>query len=193
MLQGLDMSASGSPASPPELTRPIALERIGTRWHSHRVVASDAERAALAQRFGLLELPALSAELRLRRARAGRYVEIDGVLQARVVQSCVVTLEPVDSALDEPFALLLGPIGAPAPEPASSELIVDLDEPEPLEGDEIDIGELVAQQLSLALDPYPRAKDAPDPAAAALGGDTAAPEPPADGPFAALRARRKPS
>ena len=185
------MAIPDSPAAPPEFSRIVAIERIGTRWQSHDVTASDAERAALARRFALVELPALSAEVRLRRARAGRYVEIEGSLQARVVQSCVITLDPVEAALDEPFTLLLGPIGgAEAPAPATSDLIIDLDEPEPLDGDEIDIGELVAQQLSLALDPYPRTAGAADAGASAAEG--AASGPAVERPLAALLARRKP-
>jgi len=177
----------------PEFARPVPVERIGTRWRSHDIEADAAERAALARRFELVELPALSAAVRLRRARAGRYLEVDGVLHAAVVQRCVVTLEPVAASLDEPFHLLLGPIGGAPEEPGGGDLIVDLDEPEPLEGDDVDIGELVAQQLSLALDPYPRSAgigDAPEPirAGEAAGEGT----PPADSPFAALAARRKP-
>jgi uncharacterized metal-binding protein YceD (DUF177 family) len=151
----------------------------------------------LAVRLGLIELPALAAAVRLRRARGGRYVEIDGSLHATVVQTCVVTLEPVPATLEEPFALLLGPIGGGAEDGPSSELIIDLDQPEPLESDTIDIGELVAQQLSLALDPYPRAPDAPAPedltkdlTQGLAEGPSATPaEPPAESPFAVLRAR----
>ena len=185
------MAPPDSQTAPPEFSRIVAVERIGTRWQSHAVTACEAERAALARRFALVELPALSAEVRLRRARAGRFVEIDGVLQARVVQNCVVTLDPVAAALDEPFTLLLGPIGRAAPAPATSDLIIDLDEPEPLDGDDIDIGELVAQQLSLALDPYPRTAGAADPRESAVA-DGAAAEPAVERPFAALLARRKP-
>jgi hypothetical protein len=185
------MAIPDSPAAPPEFSRIVAVERIGTRWQNHDVTASDAERAALARRFALVELPALSAEVRLRRARAGRYVEIEGVLQARVVQSCVITLDPVAAVLDEPFTLLLGPIGGAAQAPATSDLIIDLDEPEPLDGDEIDIGELVGQQLSLALDPYPRTAGAADPGESAAA-EGAAAGPAVERPFAALLARRKP-
>jgi len=42
---------------------------------------------------------------------------------------------------------------------AEREIIVDAaseDAPEPLEGDEIDLGELMAEQLGLGIDPYPR-------------------------------------
>jgi hypothetical protein len=191
---------TAEPAAP-EFSRPIAVDRIGTAWRTVALTASDAERAALAARFGLVELPALGAEVKLRRARAGRYVEIAGTLRAAVVQTCVVTLEPVPAALEEDFSLLLGPIGGADDDAPASDLVVDLDQPEPLEGDVVDLGELVAQQLSLALDPYPRAPDAPPPEAVGEGlgaggndgGDPAggqgggAPRP--DSPFAVLLAR----
>jgi hypothetical protein len=189
-----------APIPAPELTRPIAIDRIGTGWRTQVIETSADERAALAARFELLELPRLSAEVRLRRARAGRYVEIDGTLRAAVVQTCVVTLEPVAASVEERFALLLGPIGGANEAAAGTEAIVDLDEPEPLEGDAIDVGELVAQQLSLALDPYPRAPDAPAPDSLApdsltpeaFGDPAAAGEPRGDvpeSPFAVLRGR----
>lgn len=173
----------GQAPAAPEFSRPIAVERIGTSWRTVTLTADDAERAALARRFGLVELPALASEVRLRRARAGRYVEIDGRVRASVVQTCVVTLEPVPASLDEGFELLLGPIGGGDRAPGA-DLIVDLDEPEPLDGDTIDLGEMVAQQLSLALDPYPRAPDAPADGTAEAG-PAARPE----SPFAVLLER----
>ena len=172
-----------------ELSRAVPVERIGTRWQRYPITADAAERAALARRFELLDLPALDAQVRLRRARAGRYVKIEGTVRASVVQSCVVTLDPVPASFEERFELMLGPIDGTPDEAGASDLIVDLDDPEPLDGDSIDIGELVAQQLSLALDPYPRSAAAGDSVAIS----TADPEPaPADNPFAALSARRKP-
>ncbi|MEM6491718.1 MAG: DUF177 domain-containing protein, partial [Pseudomonadota bacterium] len=50
------------------------------------------------------------------------------------------------------------------------------DAPEPVDGDAIDLGELAAQALSLALDPHPRAPDAPDDASYAEA-DSAPPSP----------------
>ncbi len=182
---------SSAPAAV-EFSRVVPLERIGTGWLTETIAASDEERAALARRFELVELGALEATVRLRRARAGRYVELDARLRAAVVQSCVVTLDPVAAALDEPFTLLLGPIDAPAT-PGSVDLVVDLDEPEPLDGESIDVGELVAQQLSLVLDPYPRSAAAAD-GVAEVSSDPAdsAGRDPTDNPFAVLQERAKP-
>jgi hypothetical protein len=72
----------------------------------------------------------------------------------------------------------------PAPE-SEEELIQSGDEPafEPLQGDVVDIGEAVAQELSLALPVFPRDPDAMI--------DDLAPAEPLEGPFAALARLRK--
>jgi uncharacterized metal-binding protein YceD (DUF177 family) len=75
-----------------------------------------------------------------------------------VVQSCVVTLEPVPAQLAGEFEVLYDRTA----EPAGREVVVDSGDVDvmPLEGDEIDIGEAVAEELSLSLAPYPRAPGA---------------------------------
>ena len=75
------------------------------------------------------------------------------------MQSCVVTLEPVPADIDETFTLFYTDETAPAGH--SVDLPME-DEawPEPIVGGAIDIGEAVAQQLAVALDPYPRAPGA---------------------------------
>jgi hypothetical protein len=180
-------------AAAPEFSRVVPLERVGTGWLTETLIATPEERAALTRRFALVELGALEATVRLRRARAGRYVELDASLRAAVVQSCVVTLDPVPAEVVETFSVLLGPIGAADVAPGAGEVVVDLDQPEPLDGDGIDIGELVAQQLSLALDPYPRSAGAAvEPGGAAPEAPAAADPAPAESPFAVLRDRVKP-
>jgi uncharacterized metal-binding protein YceD (DUF177 family) len=164
----------------PEFSRPVQIDHVGPAWQSHAVEAGPAERAALAARFSLVELPALTAEVKLRRVRAGRYIEAALHLTAAVVQSCVVTLEPVAAAIDQSGRELYGPIGGgPA---APEEVLVDPDSPEPLEGPSLDLGEVVAQHLALALDPYPRAPGAAAP------GEAAAEAAARPSPFAGLAA-----
>ena len=51
------------------------------------------------------------------------------------------------------------------------------DTPEPVTEDTIDVGEIVAQALGLALDPYPRAPGAEPAATAAEPGDPASSSP----------------
>jgi uncharacterized metal-binding protein YceD (DUF177 family) len=83
-------------------------------------------------------------------------VVLEGRLEAVVTQACVVSLAPVPATLAVDFRRLFV---AAAALPAAREVVVDplADEPEPLPGRAIDLGEIVAEELALALDPYPRA------------------------------------
>jgi uncharacterized metal-binding protein YceD (DUF177 family) len=144
----------------PELSYPIAIDRLGPAWQDHRIVASAEQLVALAERFGVLELKRLEAMVRARRVRAGRYIEIIGTLAADVVQSCVATLEPVEAHVEEEFRELYGPIGGERPDEGAGEILVEPESPEPLDGPTVDLGEAVAQHLALSLDPYPRAPGA---------------------------------
>lgn len=139
----------------PEFARPVEVPRTAGRAAMHKIAADAAERAALAARFSLLSLDRLEAEIRIERLPGG-LVRLAASLSADVVQCCVVTLEPVANHVEEEFALLFS-----AGE-ATREVVLDgeAETVEPLDGDRIDIGEAVAQQLSLALDPFPRAAGA---------------------------------
>jgi uncharacterized metal-binding protein YceD (DUF177 family) len=149
-------------AAKPEFSRPVQADSITQREATEVLQASEAERAALAARFGLIALDRLAAKVRLRRVRGGELIRVVGELEAEVVQACVVTLEPVAARLTDSFQALFAPPHL-VPKDAD-EIEVYLEEerepPEPIENGRIDLGELVAQHLSLALDPYPRAPGA---------------------------------
>ncbi len=121
------------------------------------IVASEAERAGLAKRFGLSRLENLSARVILRRDQGGTALRVRGEISADVTQICVVTLAPAPSRLRENFALLLG-----SSDDSARDVVVGLDDEldEPLPTGPLDIGEIVAQHLALALPQYPRAPDA---------------------------------
>lgn len=166
------MTTAASPAGA-EFARPVDVSRLASGEGGYALRATAAECAALARRFGLLALDRLEAQLRLVRLPGG-LLRLSGTLSADVVQACVVTLEPVRARIGEEFTLAYR-AGAADGEKAvvlsgAEELV------EPLPGSILDIGEAVAQQLSLALDPYPRAPGA----AAEVPGDSLA------SPFAAL-------
>jgi uncharacterized metal-binding protein YceD (DUF177 family) len=143
-----------------EFCRRIELDRLGASETTVDIAASAAERVALARRFALLALDRLEAQVTLVRLPGG-LLRLSAALSADVVQECVATLEPVPSRVDERFMLLYG---AAQDETGEVMLSGEAELVEPLTGAALDIGEAVAQQLSLALDPFPRA---PGPAAAA--------------------------
>ena len=152
---------SPTPRIQPEFARPVAADSVGSQAQHREIVADPAERAALARRFGLLSLDRLSATLELRR-QAGEIIGLTGRLMGDVVQSCVVSLAPVPAHIEADFE---ASYAAAAAELLAVDLDpLDRDGPEPLIAGEIDLGEAVAQQLAIALDPSPRAPGAALPA-----------------------------
>jgi hypothetical protein len=139
---------------PPEFFRPFAIDDIGPNGSLVELEADAEERRRLAERFDLLALDRLVAQLVLTRGASGIPIRVSGRLQASVVQRCVATLEPVASEIRDAVEAEYGPASDEGPEE-----VIHFDQPdppEPLEGDSIELGELVAQHLSVALDPYPR-------------------------------------
>jgi uncharacterized metal-binding protein YceD (DUF177 family) len=140
-----------------EIERIVDLDRMGAGGTALEIVASEGERAALARRFGFLGLPALSARVTVDR-RPGGQVVVEGRLRGRVVQACILSLDPVTQELDETFRIVFKQDLAEERDPESGEAVLSAqaDAPEPLQGNLLDIGEMVAEQLSLAADPYPK-------------------------------------
>jgi uncharacterized metal-binding protein YceD (DUF177 family) len=140
-----------------EIERIVDLDRMGANGTALEITASDNERAALAKRFGFLGLPAFSARVTVDR-RPGGQIVVEGRLRGRIVQACILTLDPVTQDLDEAFRIVFKQDLAEERDPESGEALVSAhtDSPEPLTGNLLDVGEIVAEQLSLAADPYPR-------------------------------------
>ncbi len=135
-----------SPNAP--FSRRVALSDISDAGITRTFEANEHERAALARELGLPAIPALVAELRVR--PHGRRFDVTGHVRATVVQTCSVTLEPFEAALDEPVEISF----AEDPERAGPGLDGEL--PDPVEGGGIDLGRIAAEFLALGLDPYPR-------------------------------------
>jgi len=148
---------SGPRSRTNEFSRPVAIESIGPKAQVRRIEAGVGERRALAERFGLPAIERLSASIELSRP-GGDMVLAKGHLVADVVQSCVVTLEPVPAHVEADFACRYA--GGARPEAEVDLDPLAEDEIEAVTGAQIDIGETVAQQLAVALDPYPRAPGA---------------------------------
>jgi uncharacterized metal-binding protein YceD (DUF177 family) len=140
----------------PEFSRIVRLARLGTDPFRQELAASKAERAALARRFDLLSLDRLTAVVELVR-QGPAMILLRASFAAEFVQSCVVTLDPVEGAVCESFALRYGP---PEEEEAGAGTAEDDIAFEPLAADFIDIGEAVAQEFSLVLPAFPRDPEA---------------------------------
>lgn len=144
-----------------ELPRPQAVDKIPPAGLRVEINASPEECAAVAARLGLLRLDSLQATLDLQRDTDGLAINVNGKLTAKVQQACVVTLVPVPATLAEAVTGCFMPPEA-IPDEEGALTLTDADEPviDPIVQGMIDVGELVVQHLSLALDPYPRAPGA---------------------------------
>jgi len=150
-----------------------------------RVAATPQQRVRLAEWAGVDEVNKFEAQVTLRRRSTNRFA-YDATLSADIVQSCVVTLEPVRShlALDvcRTLHLLKFPASARlAPEelPSGGE-----DGPEEIRDARYDLAGPLLEEFALAIDPYPRCRGV-------------AFEPPpdqdaAEGPFGVLKSLKGP-
>ena len=140
---------------PPELRRPMALERIPPHGLQMVVTATPPECAALAARLRILGVRALSCRFQLHKLPAGE-IAAQGELRARIVQTCIVSLDDFTANVTESFRILFVPAGKATDEAELLSSDIESDDEIPYEGVFIDLGEAVAEQLALALDPYPR-------------------------------------
>lgn len=140
--------------------------------HALSISPDDGARKRLAQRLGLVSLDVLKADIVVERRSGEATFHVKGRMEAEVTQSCVVTLEPVADRIRDDFEAWFADPGAAVSiarlrhERQSRSghgevpVLSEKDDPEPLSGGKIDLGELVTQYLSLSVNPYPHAEGA---------------------------------
>lgn len=139
----------------PSQTR-FRVAHLNPRQPTEFALAPDAAaRAAFAAELGITALPKLRFTGRIR-AVDGDAWAVEGRLEARVTQPCVVTLAPVNTDIAETVERVFSPH---VTTPEADEYEIPQDDVEPL-GQFIDIAAIMAEDLSLALPLYPRASDA---------------------------------
>jgi uncharacterized metal-binding protein YceD (DUF177 family) len=135
------------------------------------IEATEAQRAALAAAHDLLAVERLRAELTVSNWKRNG-VKVEGRVEADIVQSCVVTLDPVSNHIDEAVSAVFLPEDSKLGRESfgvGGEILIDVDgpdSPETFAGDRIDVGALAEEFFGLAIDPYPRKPGAslpPDP------------------------------
>ena len=151
-----------SPLTKPELSRIVRVEKLGLQKYTQDFKANDRERKALTERFKVESLDALSAQVSLQLLTNGD-VLMTARFQARITQTCGVTLDPVKSEISSSFTMSY--TESPDAEGGhDEEEFADLDDDielsEAIIDGKIDIGETVSEQLALEIDPFPRVKGA---------------------------------
>jgi uncharacterized metal-binding protein YceD (DUF177 family) len=128
----------------------VALDDIPETGLHTEIEAPELVRADLAKVAGLRELSRLSAVFDLTLRGAG--VRVAGQVSAHLGQTCVVTLEPIESDLTESIDVIF----APPAQAQAKDLRLDEEPPETLVDGEIDLGAIATEFLLLGIDPYPR-------------------------------------
>lgn len=158
---------------PPEWSVLVDAQTVTSHPQKMRIAASEEERKALCVRLGVNNISSLSADVTLHREK-GNVIRVNGMMRAHVLQTCSVTADPMQTQIEETFegwfadqeriVMLAKARHERLGRMADSEVpILDENEdPEPLVNGMIDIGELVVQHLSLAIDAFPRRRGLED-------------------------------
>ena len=166
----------------------IRLDKLPADGRTVEIEADAEERAAIAARMRVDIVNSFAAHALARPIKGG--MQVTGSLEAELVQSCVVTFDPVMERVMQSFerVFLSGSPEGTQPKPGA-EVFVDLegdDLPDYFDGPDIDLTELLMEVLALNINPYPRAPDAELPEDARDEGNEK------QSPFAALEALKKP-
>jgi hypothetical protein len=149
------------------LSRLLAVEDVPETGLAISIRADEAECAAIAGSDGLVAVAGLEADLKVTK-RDGMRFNVRGVLRARVVQSCVVSLDPFETEVSAEINVDFAPAaeiakmsrGAGADIDAGADAAESFgpnhEPPDPIVDGRIDLGALVEEFLVLSLDPYPR-------------------------------------
>ena len=140
---------------------PVHVARLPKSGMQVTIEADAEQLKALAAAHGLNAVERFVATLDISTWKKGG-VRVAGRVQAKVVQECVVTLEPVTGTIDEKVSATFLPEGSRLAVPvysAEGEILLDPegdDAPELFSGDTVDVGQLAEEFFALGIDPYPR-------------------------------------
>ena len=122
-----------------------------------RVDANPETRTALAAELDLIDLPSLRVEASVTPVGRDQW-RVAGTIRAKVVQACVVSLNPVSTTVEETFERRF----TEDENAVGSDLDFDPvgDDPPEMIKDGLDVGIVATEALALALPTYPRAQGA---------------------------------
>jgi hypothetical protein len=131
-------------------------------------LAPDAKTAIeIARRLGVLDLRGFKATITLEHITGSHLIEVQGMVQATVEQTCVNTLQKLETHIRDEFEAWFADLASAVPFAKAKaeierktgqsevEMLDDKEDPDPVIDGKIDLGELAVQYLSLAIDPYP--------------------------------------
>jgi uncharacterized metal-binding protein YceD (DUF177 family) len=178
------MKPTTKPPNAPAWSAPVAAADVPEPGRRLDLVADEPIRQAIVKTAGLAALPRLEAQFDLTRLGADG-LHVAGRVTATVVQHCVVTLEPIETEIEEAVDLVFVPQPEAAADTAGPQPPDAGDPPDLLRDGAVDLGAIATEFLLLGMDPYPRKPGATFDAPVVE-------DDPSSHPFAALAALKKP-
>lgn len=140
----------------PEFSREIDVGSLSSKGREYTFEATSVERVALAQRFSLLRLDKLVGEFTVIPIKKKHY-NLKASFTAHLAQTCGISLEPVEDIVSGAFTILLKQEQTrPDLDGAEIDFTPEDEDIEYLQSDIFDVGEMIAQHMSLGINPYPR-------------------------------------
>ncbi|HUB85333.1 MAG TPA: DUF177 domain-containing protein [Rhizomicrobium sp.] len=159
------------------------LSRLSDAGDEVAISADAAALRRLAEWLDVESVQSFAGTITLARLGANRY-RYDAVLACQLTQSSIVSLDPIATKIEERFSrefhVQNRPRHTKVPEAGVPPADADDDLPEELESPRYDLAAPLLEELSLALDPYPRAPGEDFEAPQQPGGET-------PNPFAVLK------
>lgn len=133
------------------------LNRLGQAGDEVRFTAGEIERVALARFAGVVRVDSFVATIDLKKTSPNRF-HLSFVLDANIIQSCVVTLVEIPSRIQLSFERELHFVAGLHRVPdLKAEIGVEDDMPEEIDSLHYDLAVPLIEEFVLAIGPYPRA------------------------------------
>ncbi len=147
---------------------PVRADDVPSDGKVLHIKASAAQQKEIAKRLDVRRIDPLEADILVSSQNGGHTLHISGTVKATVIQDCVVSNDPIESVIEEPFEAWYANHEKAASfaraqhklkaieEGDEVQMLEECDDPEPLIDGQVDVGEVAIQFLSLAINPYPR-------------------------------------
>jgi uncharacterized metal-binding protein YceD (DUF177 family) len=147
---------------------PFHVENVPSAGKTVKMKAEPQHLKDIARRMDVLAINSLEADLKLMLQNAGHILYITGNFKAEIIQECVVTLKPITSSVEDSFEAWYADHDKAVSfnrakhqlkaleEGDEVQILEEQDDPEALIDGQVDLGEVVIQFLSLAVNPYTR-------------------------------------
>lgn len=146
----------------------IQAHLAGTEIKSVTIQPDAKQLEALAKHYDINAINNLKADLNFKREQGGLVIHVSGRFSADIEQTCVVSLEPMHSHIEEDFEAWYGDMEQAVSftkvkhqkeaqrQHGEAPIVAEKDDPEPIENGRLDLGDIVMQFVSLSIDPFPQ-------------------------------------